>query len=235
MRSLELKPGDRVLEVGSGGSPYERSDVLLDRFIEDTTHREGAPIRISERFIVGDAQYLPFGDGAFDYLICSHTLEHLDDPAAALREMGRVSARGYIETPNLLSEILFGWDFHKWVFSEQDGKLTAARKGWKTNAIFGDYFHALARDNADFRRFYYTHYHLFNVMYHWEHAVNFIMRQEAVSIDEGPFDFTAIALQARELGITPDPDPLARVKGVSELVTPPIIMRLIKRLYRMIA
>lgn len=204
----------------------------MDRYLEDTTHREGAPIRMSERFVVGDAQYLPFKDGAFDYLICSHTLEHLDDPAAALREIERVSGRGYIETPNLLSEILFGWNFHKWIFSVQDGKLVWARKGWRQNGLFGDYFHCLARDNPEFRRFYYTHYHLFNIMYRWEGSINFGAQQQEISMDGGPLGGSMPDRNAGQLPVMPDRDPLAFVKRIGELVTPPILMQLVKKLYR---
>lgn len=38
---------------------------------------------------------LPFDDGAFDLVVCTQVLEHLEDPAAALRELRRV-ARGAV-------------------------------------------------------------------------------------------------------------------------------------------
>jgi ubiquinone/menaquinone biosynthesis C-methylase UbiE len=43
----------------------------------------------------GDALRLPFGDGAFDYVMCSLFTHHFDDDACAavLREMSRVAAR----------------------------------------------------------------------------------------------------------------------------------------------
>ncbi|MGH7459250.1 MAG: methyltransferase domain-containing protein [Longimicrobiaceae bacterium] len=44
----------------------------------------------------GDAGALPFGDGGFDFAICSTTLHHFDAEAAVLvlREMARVARRG---------------------------------------------------------------------------------------------------------------------------------------------
>lgn len=43
------------------------------------------------RFAVGDACAPAFGDGAFDLVVCTEVLEHLDDPRRALRELLRVS------------------------------------------------------------------------------------------------------------------------------------------------
>lgn len=45
-------------------------------------------------FIVGDAHKLPFKNKVFDLVICTETLEHLVDPAAALGEIRRVLAPG---------------------------------------------------------------------------------------------------------------------------------------------
>ncbi len=41
-----------------------------------------------------DAQALPFEDGSFDLVIGNHLLEHVDDPACALREFSRVLRPG---------------------------------------------------------------------------------------------------------------------------------------------
>ncbi len=49
-----------------------------------------------------DLQQIPFPDETFDLLICNHTLEHVDDATAALREMRRVlkpGARLICQTP----------------------------------------------------------------------------------------------------------------------------------------
>ncbi|HEU5328182.1 MAG TPA: class I SAM-dependent methyltransferase [Thermomicrobiales bacterium] len=42
---------------------------------------------------VGDLYHLPFRDNAFDLVLSTEVLEHVDEPAQALRELARVSAR----------------------------------------------------------------------------------------------------------------------------------------------
>ncbi|HVR38570.1 MAG TPA: class I SAM-dependent methyltransferase [Thermoanaerobaculia bacterium] len=44
--------------------------------------------------VVGDLTKLPFRDGAFDAVTTGETLEHLDDDAGAVREIGRVVHEG---------------------------------------------------------------------------------------------------------------------------------------------
>lgn len=44
--------------------------------------------------VVGDMTRMPFRDGAFDGVTSGETLEHLDDDAAAAREIGRVLREG---------------------------------------------------------------------------------------------------------------------------------------------
>jgi len=43
---------------------------------------------------LGDAQALPFGDGALDIAVTSYSLHHISDPAKVLREMARVVKPG---------------------------------------------------------------------------------------------------------------------------------------------
>jgi SAM-dependent methyltransferase len=43
------------------------------------------------RAVEGDLTAAPFEDAAFDLVVCTEVLEHLPDPAAALRELARVS------------------------------------------------------------------------------------------------------------------------------------------------
>lgn len=45
--------------------------------------------------VAGDLRALPFPDDCFDLVLCTEVLEHLEQPGAVLRELGRVS-RGHV-------------------------------------------------------------------------------------------------------------------------------------------
>jgi SAM-dependent methyltransferase len=91
----------RVLEVGCGEGivlaaltarlPGARFDGLeLDeRALEEARGRcPGATL------VRGDACELPFGNQIFDLVVCLEVLEHLPEPAVALRELRRVARGG---------------------------------------------------------------------------------------------------------------------------------------------
>ena len=50
------------------------------------------------RYAVGDLYDLPFEDNAFDTVLCSEVLEHLDHPDRAFRELRRVARRSVVVT-----------------------------------------------------------------------------------------------------------------------------------------
>ena len=57
-----------VLEVGSGGNPYPRANVLLDAY-EDTIERYHAPLVKDRPMVFGVVERMPFQDKAFDFVI----------------------------------------------------------------------------------------------------------------------------------------------------------------------
>jgi SAM-dependent methyltransferase len=106
-----------VLDVGSGDKPHWRADVLLDRFVdaEDGGQRSGrAAARITKPLFASDAADMPFADRVFDYVVCSHVLEHVPDPAAVIAEITRVGRAGYIEVPQAGSAKILDFPSHLW-------------------------------------------------------------------------------------------------------------------------
>ena len=175
---MNIHPGDFVLEIGSGHNPKTRSDVLCDKFIEDDEQRGGS-IVTDRPLVEADGQFLPFADAAFDYVICSHVLEHVEDPELLIAELMRVASRGYIETPSEIGERIYGWRYHHWVVNLIDGRLTLQKNNQR--AQFGQLFHTLAAKDKYWKRFHITHHSLFLVQYEWEGKIDYEILPEQKS------------------------------------------------------
>lgn len=96
-RALELRPGERVLDVAAGtavstaelattGAYPVAADFSLG-MLRAGRHREVA-------LVAADALALPFADAAFDAVTISFGLRNTADPGAALAELARVTTRG---------------------------------------------------------------------------------------------------------------------------------------------
>ena len=53
-----------------------------------------ADLRPGRAMVVADVTAIPFADGAFDAVLCSHVLEHVPDDRRAMREIYRVLTPG---------------------------------------------------------------------------------------------------------------------------------------------
>lgn len=115
-----IRQGDKVLDVGSGNVPFPRATALADLTTSDHGYgRAGEPFKEIDGVPVYECavERMPFEDDEFDFVYCSHTLEHVDDPERACREISRVGKRGYAETPTPAKDLWFATarsSNHKW-------------------------------------------------------------------------------------------------------------------------
>ena len=115
---FDIKRGEHVLDIGSGGWPFQRATHLADLNPGATTHRMESLKRDGRPFMVVDIHEMPFRDKEWDFTFCSHVLEHVERPGDACRELMRVSRRGYIEVPTRLSDVMLNFtrlqNHHRW-------------------------------------------------------------------------------------------------------------------------
>jgi len=143
LRSLEIKPTDFVVELGGGHQPFDRSDVIFDKYPFDNIHRSQDLVHAAP-VIIANAARLPLENDGCDVIFASHILEHLPDPQAFLCEAQRCSQTIYLEFPRMSRELMFAWSFHEWVIMVQDTHLTFYKND--IPQLFGDFFHS----NYDF-------------------------------------------------------------------------------------
>mgnify|MGYP001595570253 CR=1 FL=1 len=174
-RMLLIPRGHLVLDVGSGDGPFARANILCDKYISETVNRVG-PISIDRPFVAGDILALPFRDNSFDYIFCSHVLEHVDDPERALNELMRVGKRGYIEMPSEFLEKLKCSPGHRWYVNINDSTLIFKEK---ERDVFDPFIQEVSESrliNKDksFMKFYWSNYYtIFNIAYEWSGKINF--------------------------------------------------------------
>ncbi len=127
---LDIGPDDRVIDLGCGtgrhvlelckspgtilGADLSRHDLRVGRYLIEMMRREG-DVRARVHWLQTAGERLPFVDGAFDRVICTETLEHVDDDGVLARELVRVLKPGGIlavSVPDEFSEKIF-WRLSK--------------------------------------------------------------------------------------------------------------------------
>jgi SAM-dependent methyltransferase len=110
-----LRGNARVLDLGSRDGSFVSEScpgamiVRLD--MELPSSRDGAA------FVQADAARLPFRDRVFDAVIANHSLEHMSELAAVLKEIGRVIGEDgslYVAVPDAstFSDRVYRWIYH---------------------------------------------------------------------------------------------------------------------------
>ena len=171
-----------VLEVGSGGNPYPRSNVLLDAF-ETTRERHWVPLTSDRPTVLGFVENLPFKDKSFDYVIASHVLEHSKDPVKFLSELQRVAKAGYIEVPDAFLERVNPYKDHRLEITiRNDQLIITKKKNWKHDQsvveLYEDrvkpYLTKLLIPKRPFE---------FHVRHYWRGEINYLIKNPEIDVD----------------------------------------------------
>jgi ubiquinone/menaquinone biosynthesis C-methylase UbiE len=139
LNELNIKSGERVLDVGSGPGFLVRaisekvgesgsvcgvdvSEFLLNVARARTTDQTGI------EFVYGDATKLPYPDEDFDTVVCTQVLEYVPDVDAALAEFHRVVKKG-----GRIALLDTDWDSIVW-HSSNRVRMNRILTAWETHA-----------------------------------------------------------------------------------------------------
>jgi uncharacterized protein YbaR (Trm112 family) len=170
-----------VLDIGSGGNPYPRANVLLDAY-EETVERTHGPLVKDRPIVLGLAEHLPFRDKAFDFIIASHVLEHSPDPEAFLAEIVRVGKGGYIETPEAFFERINPFIYHRLEVGRCNSKLLIFKKAsWRHDKDVVDLYENKLKTD-EFVKFTRQHPELFHTRFYWADEIDYEIVNPQVDI-----------------------------------------------------
>ena len=168
---LKIEPTEQVLDVGGGGHPFNRASLVVNYSL--VSHSNVRYESTVTPMVLADVHRLPFRDNSFDFVYCSHVLEHVDSPIDACAELMRVGKRGFVETPSISKDLLFAWarGLHKWHVVRSGGSLCffeyterqmdgIGSSAWK-DVVFGKWHNSL-------QEAFWESQDLFNILFGWE-------------------------------------------------------------------
>ena len=138
---VESVAGERVLEVGCGrgylaGILAEKWSVWAVDIVIPADLRARKP---NVHFEQADIEHLPFGDGEFDTVVSTHTLEHVQHLERAIAELRRVASRRMIVVVPRQRPYRYTFNLHLHFFPYR----------WALESWFGRRSGAVIRDLGD--------------------------------------------------------------------------------------
>ena len=127
---LEKNINWKILDIGCGYKAHKNASVIADTQDFSGFYKEKKFVRIKEK-------NLPFKDKEFDFVIASHVIEHVEDFGFFIKELERITSKGYIELPSRLGDNLVfeNRNDHIWWFCYDDvsNELIASKRNQLIN------------------------------------------------------------------------------------------------------
>jgi len=125
----ETNPNLTVLDIGASHNPFDQSLLTHTfdlRYAEHSAYQFIGDINSYEDWV----QLFNHVEehGKFDFVNCTHTLEDIAYPMAALKYMPLIAKEGFIAVPSKYYElqgrdVFKGGIHHRWIWDNKDGKL----------------------------------------------------------------------------------------------------------------
>ena len=115
----------KILDIGCGYTAHSNASTICDVQDLSNFYKDRKFIRLKEKT-------LPFKNKEFDFVIASHVIEHVTDVGYLIKELERVSTKGYIELPTILEDNLVfeNKKDHLWhmEFDDNENELQISKK-----------------------------------------------------------------------------------------------------------
>ena len=140
-------PNCRILDIGAGANPWaiEYLTDIIDIFVEptDTNKFKDTDINIFSFDIEDSSNWSDIisevnSNGKFDFVICSHTLEDLNNPEIVCKFINRIGKAGFISMPSKYAELVVfenkngipytGFHHHRWIYNIKNNILIGTPK-----------------------------------------------------------------------------------------------------------
>ena len=122
---LEKESNWKVLDIGCGYTANKNANTIAD--VQDLSK-----FYKDRNFIKITNDKLPFKDKEFDFVISSHVIEHVENFEFFIKELERISNKGYIELPTRFADNLIfeNKNDHIWwfIFDDENNQLIASKK-----------------------------------------------------------------------------------------------------------
>lgn len=197
---LPTLDGLSVVDLGCGCQPHPAATAVVEPHLAPVSRARGSlnpeiltarGIRVVQQPMDSD---LPFRDKEFDFAICSHAIEHVEDPGKACSEMIRIAKAGLITAPFLFADLLFGRIYHRWLLVDRGGVLYFFRKRSEEDRPFGAWpnpFDVALQGSPWVRRqspfgqisrrlgeLYYSHHKAIEVRFPWKDSFRWIVAED---------------------------------------------------------
>lgn len=188
-----IQPHEKVLDIGSGNIPFPFATHLADLAVNDDMYgRAGVPFKYLDGKPVYecDVENMPFSDKEFDFVYCSHVLEHTQNPEKACKELMRIAKRGYIETPTRGKDLFLHTgkiSNHTFYVENLDGTLIFTEytkdelEGLNNDILLQMHVKPQSKREKAFSALIYLKSHLINTMLYWENNFPVQVRQRGTT------------------------------------------------------
>ena len=123
--TLQKNPSWKILDIGCGYTANKNASVIADTQDLSSFYKGKKFVKINEK-------KLPFKDKEFDFVIASHVIEHVEDFEFFLKELERISSKGYIELPSRFGDNLVfeNQKDHIWwfIYDDINNQIIASKK-----------------------------------------------------------------------------------------------------------